>query len=111
SLLTGCGDGTVRQWDVVAGQERRRFAAHAARVNCLAVINDGQHLLSGGDGEPAVKLWDLAGGQLLVGYSGGPKEALWVAADRDGRRIAAVGPDGMVQVWDQKTGQPVQMFG
>lgn len=62
-LLAGCGDGTVRLWNLDDGSLLREFA-HGAAVSGLAVSPDGSRLATVG-AVPGVKLWNVADGMLV----------------------------------------------
>lgn len=53
------GDKTAFLWDVATAQTLRRFAGHAARVNCCAFGGEGDSVLVTGSYDGTVKVWDL----------------------------------------------------
>ena len=53
------GDKTVFLWDVATAQTLRRFAGHAARVNCCAFGGEGDSVVVSGSFDGSVKVWDL----------------------------------------------------
>jgi WD40 repeat protein/tetratricopeptide (TPR) repeat protein/tRNA A-37 threonylcarbamoyl transferase component Bud32 len=95
--------GEVRVWDLTAGRERFRHAAHRAGVRALAFSNDGQTLATGSfDG--TVKLWDVATGQERGYLTGHPGAVAALAFTDDGQTLAtADGED--VKLWNLLTRQ------
>lgn len=97
-------DETVKIWDRSGGIPRT-FAAHLAGVQDLAVTADGALLVSAGDvavgsGDPEVKLWDVATGQVIRGFDTGDETAWSVALSPDGGLLAAgVGFGGEIRIW------------
>jgi WD40 repeat protein len=58
-LAGGCGDKTVRLWDLPTGQEVLSLKGPASRVNSVSFSPDGQRLASGTDlREGAVWVWE-----------------------------------------------------
>ena len=58
-LVSGCGDGKLRWWDVQRGECVWVREAHQGTVQSLRRSPDGARLASGGD------LWDLQSGRYL----------------------------------------------
>ncbi len=124
-LAAGAQDGGVRVWEVpetlntVGGgdfdvaQETpwpvRRLEGHTAPVIALAFTPDGAALLSvGSDGE--VRRWADAQepGEVLLTVG---EPILQAAFDAGRTRLAVMGQDHVVQVWDVTTGQQLRTFG
>jgi WD40 repeat protein len=100
-------DGRLSVWDVESGNLLRRWAAHAGTVQCVAFDATGSRLASAGRlNDQSVRLWDAAQGRLLHDLRG-PVAPTCVAFSQDGTRLAAVGYDSIVLLWDCATGQDV----
>jgi WD40 repeat protein len=56
-LAVGCGDGTIRLWDVAAGEEVAELRGHGSFVHAVAFSADGARLASG-SGDFTVRVWD-----------------------------------------------------
>jgi WD40 repeat protein len=56
-LATGCGDNTIRLWDLVTWQEVCELRGHESYVHALAFSPDGTRLASA-SGDSTVRIWD-----------------------------------------------------
>lgn len=108
-LLAVAGDHGTTVWDVSSAQPVRR-AALAVTALSLAFSPNGRHLLTG---YLDVAVWDTASWTVTARYAGLGTPALGVAAGPDARRVAAIGSDGVVAVWDQNANpaEPVRPRG
>jgi WD40 repeat protein len=72
----------------------------------VALSADGRRLVSSGDGDKAVRVWDAVTGKEELALTGGADSVQAVAISADGRRVAwGDRSDGTVRVWDRATGQ------
>ncbi len=102
-LVSGSDDGVVRRWRVSGCEPEAELGRHLKKVTGLAAAggwvvsggNDGAVKLLSIDGEAAFDLGELPGGVRSVAASG------------DGRRAAAGGFDGTIEVWDLERRAPV----
>jgi len=85
--------GEVVLWDLASGWEVRTFRGHTAWARGVAFSPDGRRLASVAE---MVKVWDVAGGEELLGIRGGGGE---VAFSPDGHRLMS-GGYGPGVVWD-----------
>ncbi len=105
TLVSGGGDCRIRLWDCVKGQELPREAGafqHRAAVWSLALSADGKTLVSGAE---AVFLWDIATGKLQRRLQGHIGEVYGVSLSADGRRVASLGADRTLRMWDTASGK------
>ncbi len=124
----------VRVWDLVAGKEEPLLPGQPAfGVPCLALTPDGSTLLAGSRGG-TVWRWDLVSPRALPLRFVNPSAALrwhglemarqfWafqpadsqdvraLAVSRDGRHLATLPDEGMVQVWDTAAGEVRRTLG
>jgi WD40 repeat protein len=101
-------------WDVASGKQRRCLpVVPPSNLRALAFSPDGMELaaLAGNDsdesGAATVRRWNLASGceRTLDGVHYGP---VWqIAFAPDGKRLASLSVEGMVCLWDARTGKPV----
>jgi len=122
TLYTGEWEGPVRAWDVNTGKERPPLDKELRRVTgSLAVSPDGHWLAAAdfpnavGGSRREVTVWDLRtrreAHRLLAPLAGA--FATGLAFSPDGTLLAAVGntraglpdPDGVLMVWDLRTGK------
>jgi WD40 repeat protein len=58
-------DGTIKLWDVVAGQELLTLKGHAGLVNAVVFSPDGNRLASASE-DRTVKLWRAATNKEVI---------------------------------------------
>ena len=111
------GGNIVRLWDVETGNPAGAPRIHGELVHSVAFSPDGNRFVSGGMEEAnngTVRLWDANTGQLIRAATIGDAEVnVWaVTFSPDGKRVAAAGADGVIQVLDadtlEKIGQPME---
>jgi WD40 repeat protein/serine/threonine protein kinase len=103
-LAIGQANG-IALYDPGSGNEVHPFKRTPAPVPSLAFSPDSRHLISAGASDPAVKVWDVAAEKFNFEIRYNPNPNSCVAVSRDGRRVAAPGPDEAagehtVRVWN-----------
>jgi WD40 repeat protein len=101
--VSGGRDGTVRVWDLDAGEVTRTLTGRDRWVRAVAVSADGRRAVSGGE-DGTVRVWDPDAGTLLNTLTGHGGEVWAVAVSADGRRAVSAGDDGMVRAWNLDAG-------
>ena len=71
----------------------------------MAISSDGTRIVSGGNGDQTVKVWDSRSGKLLRSLKGHTSGVTSVAISSDGLRIVSGGYDKTVKVWDSRSGK------
>jgi WD40 repeat protein len=89
----------LKSFDVASGSLAPTWAADSAEpAECLAFLGGGtRRLVTAGD---VVRTWNAADGTQAGTLPGRTGRARAVAADRDGKRIAAAWADPVVSVWE-----------
>src|SRR5205085_11876653 len=104
-LATGDAKGTVKLWDLAAGEACTVLRGHRQAVWSVAFSPDGRSLASGSH-DGAVKLWDLGTNrERLTLYPDGDSMVWAVAFSPNGRTLAAGSASGVVKLYDAATGQ------
>ncbi|MEV8418197.1 WD40 repeat domain-containing protein, partial [Streptomyces niveus] len=103
--LTGAQDGTVRIWDLSAGQEYGRpLTGHTNRVESIVVgAVHGRPVVLTASADGTARIWDLVSRQQLGRELSAHRRTVWDAdlGELDGRPIAVTGGDDKaVYVWD-----------
>ena len=115
-IASACEDQTVQLWDTITGQTLYIYRVHGPRTLTLGWSPDGRSIASGGE-DKLVSVWSLqrekasfftsllfhSRGQFSYrGHFGRVNALAW---SPNGQRIASVGSDKTLQVWDAVTGK------
>ncbi|MDT8304723.1 MAG: protein kinase [Anaerolineae bacterium] len=96
--VSGSIKGDVILWDVAHGRAIRRFEGHALRILGVALLPDGQTIISTGE-DHYLRLWNRESGKLREELFIGPPFRL-VLSPNGTRAIVTVGSE--MRVWDVK---------
>ncbi len=107
SLISGHQDGTLRVWDAATGRANGSLPGHREAINDLAFSPDGRQLASVDHADPTLRIWDLASRRCQFALKKHNHPLTSVAYSPDGRLVASVGYEGVVKLWDAKTGRDV----
>jgi WD40 repeat protein/DNA-binding XRE family transcriptional regulator len=114
-LASAGADGTAIVWDAITGQELLTLSNHGVGLTNLAFSPDGRRLLTASDtdltlgipesgfADAQATMWDLATGHEIFSVTG-PVRIWGLAFDKDGRRFATGGFDGVLRLWDAASG-------
>jgi WD40 repeat protein len=105
-IAVSAEDGGIELW--TDGRRVRRFSGHAAKIESLALSNDGKWLASGSE-DRTLKLWDTEAEKLKYDAGKHTRDVTAVAFSPDSKLLfSAVDTD--VSVWDAATGKPRGSF-
>jgi WD40 repeat protein len=100
--LISCGrDGGVIVWDPATGEQRSSLRVSHGNIESMAVSPDGNTLATSGQG---AGIWDLAGRREPLRLDGHGDAVNCVAFSHEGKAVATACRDGIVKVWDARTG-------
>lgn len=100
SLAAGCGDSTVRVWDLATGRQRA-LLGHVDQVRTICFSPDGRSLASGSrDG--SIRIWDLPSCLVRETLRGHATAVHGLAYSPDGQTLASGSPDYRVRLWDMQ---------
>ena len=99
----------VKLWSLVTKQEISVFGAHNAKVNVVAINQEGTKFVSGSE-DKTVKIWNLATGQEIRTLKGHTSGIHALAISPDGKVLASGGDDNSVKLWNLSNGQEIANF-
>ena len=121
-MASASADNTVQVWDAATGRNIVTYRGHTNYVFAVAWSPDGKRLASGGN-DKVIQVWELAkdirgnfltsflfsnrGNLAFRGHTGRINAIAW---SPDGRRIASVGSDKSMQVWDASSGKLIFVY-
>ncbi|MEE8468385.1 MAG: hypothetical protein V3T22_08020 [Planctomycetota bacterium] len=100
------GDGgNLRLWDSATGRKVAGLRVDGlGLVTALAVSDDGRFLATATRDVRQLSVWDLQSGELTARCGPLRGEARSLALDPAGRRLLSSSGDGVLQLWDARTG-------
>lgn len=114
-IAAGCDDGRLRIWNVVKGMEGDRgvdtvdksFVAGSGRVNALVFHPRAKDVMLTCSTDGKVKVWDLENEKAMVEILV-PGSCLAAAFSIDGTKIAVLGRDKKVRIFDARSGDKLR---
>jgi WD40 repeat protein len=108
-LVSSCGDGAVRIWDLKPKPEnlteKLKLTNHAALVWDVKFSPDGRMLATCG-ADQRIRLWDTGTWQELQVLQGHLNEVWCLAISPDGNTLASGGKDETVKLWNVQPKPP-----
>ncbi|MEM6470921.1 MAG: protein kinase [Planctomycetota bacterium] len=104
-LVVGTWNGGVHFWDLSESPPRRiiRQSHDSGKVSDVVVRSDGKRYASFG-ADATVRLWDRDGKQVATLSHRSP--VVWAEFSPDGKLLASLSDDGIVQIWESGEGRP-----
>jgi WD40 repeat protein len=113
-LAAGCAQGTIHYWDKsvtlgirAGGRTAEVLHAHQGPVTSLAWSKGGALASAGVD--KRVLVWAMPEGKILLTLTA-ISAVRALAVNPDGTVLASAGDAGVIQLWDLRTGKPVNQF-
>ena len=126
SLASGSDDHTVRLWEVATGNGIRTFADKkmegvTEHVRAISLSSDGKWLASSEVGftqsgsqyqyvYKRVTIWNVKTGERILTLNQPKLEINGLAFTPDNRLLAGAGADGIIKLWNVKSGQEERSF-
>ena len=126
TLASGSYDHTVKLWDVASGKEigtlaDKKLADVSEQVRAISLSSNGKWLASSEVGYTSsgnqfqyvykqVKLWNVKTGQRVFAVDQPKFEINGLAFTRDNNLLAGAGADGIIELWDVKSGREERSF-
>jgi RNA polymerase sigma factor (sigma-70 family) len=103
-IALSSGDGTIQVWDMVTGNELRRFVGKGKANYSIAFSPSGKVLAAAGE-DGAIRLWEPTTGRLLDELKVDEGVPSSVVFSPDGKLLASAGDTGTIRLWDAGTGK------
>ncbi len=115
-MASSCEDKTVQIWDTITGELLHVHRGHNTRILALSWSPDGKTIASGGE-DKLIHIWQMQrekatfftswlfptrGQYIFRGHFGRVNSLAWSPS---GQRIASVGSDKTLQIWDTLSGK------
>ena len=113
SVLADSRAGDLGIWDIVTGDLAQSFEGHSGRPSHLAVVADGQRVISTSIADGSVRQWDVATGETVRVIDGlYPANGIFAP---DGQhllswKIGAFYDNEQLDLWDVRSGTVVREF-
>lgn len=102
--IASCGaDNLVKVWDYEKGEKVRDMKGHDKQVTALFFVGKTPQFLTA-SGDMSVRLWNADNGGNVQRFTGATDFLYAVSASADGTVVAAGGEEGVVRVYNGKTG-------
>ncbi len=101
-LVVTARDASAALYDLQTGKELAVLAGHNG-ANLLALSRDGKWLATGCS-KGKLGIWDLGKRKLLHLFDAQKRGVTALAISPDGKRVASIGDDVVLNVWDRATG-------
>lgn len=97
-------------WNPDTGEKIRGFPMPGPAVLALALSPDGTRVAAWALGDRQFYVFDVASGELICSFPGGPAEVSCMDFLPDGKRFLTGDRDGALRLWDAETGKLLHEF-
>jgi eukaryotic-like serine/threonine-protein kinase len=104
-LASASDDRSVRLWDLATGEPTAVLQGHSDEVTKVKFSPDGTRVASsGGNSDQTVRLWDVTAGKEVnaLVHKSAVNDVVFAP---DGSTLASASGDGVVHLWDTRSGQ------
>jgi WD40 repeat protein len=107
-LATGSADKTIKLWDIATAREIATLRGHDAAIIRVVFSHSGR-LLGSMDTDHKLRVWDVASRRQISSAPTGHSNPsfLGFTFSPDDRILASAGGEGVVRLWNPRTGQLV----
>lgn len=103
TLVSAGADNVLKVWDFDKGEQIRTIAGHTKQITRLSMLKTAPMVISA-CGDAGLRQWNIDNGGNVRSFPGASDFLQAVAASSDGSLVAAGGEEGLVRVYDGKTG-------
>lgn len=103
--VIGTHEGKLLVWDIDKDAEPRQIGTHEHGIYAVAFMPDGKHVVSGGGGDFALRLRNVATGEEVRSFAGHRAITYELAVSADGTRLVSGSHDGTSRLWNAETGE------
>lgn len=113
--IASAGGNEIHIWNPEDGKLKATLKGHTAAINSVAFSKDAKSLISGSD-DSSIRLWDIEKGselqtvnsQQLGNKAQKPPVVYHVTFSSNGKLVASVNGDGLLQIWKPDMPPPAQ---
>jgi WD40 repeat protein/tRNA A-37 threonylcarbamoyl transferase component Bud32 len=99
-LASAGQDGSICLWELPGGRLLRRIPAHPEQAFQCEFFDDGRVLISCGENDPFVRIWDVATGGSAGSLDGHEEGVEFLVRAPSGKVLASVSSDRTARLWD-----------
>ncbi|KIJ05819.1 hypothetical protein PAXINDRAFT_49314, partial [Paxillus involutus ATCC 200175] len=107
-IVTCAFDKTVRLWDVENGEQEGTSMEHEDRLFGLAITRDGKRILSGGDSDRIIKVWDTETHELIEEWGSHSSWIYCIVMSPDDQLAASCEMNGKIVIREMREGGEIR---